>query len=369
MPAAGRNDYVAPTDIDPMGVRPYFTGGTVAPPDSPAPAAFAAIKRKIAPTSQGVTVPDGQRSGQETFVWRRTEAVARRAAAVRDNDRRRRSRYLFVAAWTIGAAAVAILISLGVASHSGPHPADRYVVPANDPSFGYADSVVGVSEGGKSGGHSAVSANKSPAGNLSDLSAGSRVNSGSGTAQTVLGSAPRQLLGLQAGSAIPESLAGSAKAAPQPSTAPSSAPQPASTAHSLESVNYPDRYISVRDNLGYLDPVSSTDPAQTRQDATFTVTAGLADASCYSFMAADGSYLRHSSFRIHLDANDGSTLFKQDATFCPRPGVVSGSVSFESYNYPGRYLRHRNFELWVDPYDDSTGFRNDSSFQINGPLG
>jgi hypothetical protein len=358
---------VAPDDIDPMGVRPYFTGGTVAPPDSSAPAAFAAIKRKIAPNSQGMTVLHGQQSRPETFVWR-TEAVARKAIAVRGDDRGRRSRCLLVAAWTVGAAVVAILASLGMASHPGPHQADRHVLSTDDLGFGYAGSLIGVSQAGKSNDHFTAPTSKSSAGNLSDSSAGNRVPPGVDGAQIMPGLVSRQLLGLPVGSATAQTPAAGAKAAPQ-SSAPRSAPQPASTAHSLESVNYPGRYISVRNDLGYLGPVSSTDPVQTRQNATFTVTPGLAAASCYSFKAANGSYLRHSSFRIQLAADDGSTLFKQDATFCPRPGSVSGSVSFESYNYPGRYLRHRNFELWVDPYADSTGFRNDSSFRLNGPLG
>jgi hypothetical protein len=367
VPAAGRNDDVVPDDIDPMGVRPYFTGGTVVQPDSSTPAAFAAIKRKIAPMSQGMPVLHGHRPGQETFVWRRTEAVVRRAVAVRDDDQRRRSRYLLPAAWTIVAAVVAIFVALGMTSHSGPYQADRYLVPTDDPSFGYTGSPVGVSQAGKPNGHSAAPPGKSPAGN-SDSSAGSRVRSGSGGAQTGLGVVPRQLLGLPVGSVTAQTPASGGKAAPQSSVS-RSAPQSAATLHSLESVNYPGRYIDVRDSLGYLDPLSGTDSAQARKNATFTVKSGLADASCFSFMAADGSYLRHRDFRIHLDADDGSTLFKQDATFCPHPGLVSGSVSFESYNYPGRYLRHRNFELWIDPYDDSTGFRNDSSFRLDGPLG
>ncbi|HEU5473417.1 MAG TPA: glycoside hydrolase family 43 protein [Actinophytocola sp.] len=135
-------------------------------------------------------------------------------------------------------------------------------------------------------------------------------------------------------------------------------------ARSLRSVNFTDRSVRHRSSLGYLEQVSASSPAQTRQEATFTVVAGLADPNCSSLRAADGRYLRHWDFRARLDADDGSAVFRSDATFCARPGSVSGSVTLESYNFPGRYLRHRNFELWVDLYQDSAAFRSDSSFRV-----
>ncbi|WP_459181630.1 glycoside hydrolase family 43 protein [Streptomyces sp.] len=138
---------------------------------------------------------------------------------------------------------------------------------------------------------------------------------------------------------------------------------PLNTTRSLQSVNYPDRYVRTRsDSLGYLDQVSVSSDAATRQSATFTTVPGLADANCYSLRASDGRYLRHYSFRVRLDANDGTGVFAQDATFCARTGTASGSVRLESYNFPGRYIRHRAYELWVDPYEDSDLFRADSSF-------
>jgi hypothetical protein len=137
--------------------------------------------------------------------------------------------------------------------------------------------------------------------------------------------------------------------------------------HSLQSVNYPGRYWHVTNSLGYVDPVTSTSDTATKQAASFTVVAGLADGNGYSFVAADGRYLRHYAFRLRLDPSDGSATFNNDATFVARPGTASGSVSLESYNFPGRYIRHRNFELWADLYQDSDTFRADSSFTAANP--
>ncbi len=65
---------------------------------------------------------------------------------------------------------------------------------------------------------------------------------------------------------------------------------------------------------------------------------------------------------LRSERSDGSSLFRQDATFCARSSPYSGAVMLESVNYPGRYLRHQNFRIRLDPYQDSDLFRMDASF-------
>nr|WP_286259930.1 AbfB domain-containing protein [Streptomyces graminofaciens] len=143
---------------------------------------------------------------------------------------------------------------------------------------------------------------------------------------------------------------------------------PTNTTRSLQSVNFPGRYVAVRsDSLGYLDPVTSSSTTAVKQSATFTVVPGLAEPTCYSFRDSSGRYLRHKDYRIRFDASNGTATFNKDATYCARPGSATGSVSLESYNYPGRYLRHYNYELRIDPYQDNATFRADSSFKAVSP--
>ncbi|GIJ46033.1 hypothetical protein Val02_29190 [Virgisporangium aliadipatigenens] len=144
---------------------------------------------------------------------------------------------------------------------------------------------------------------------------------------------------------------------------------PTSARRSFRSANATDRSIRHRNNLGYVEPVSAGSDATTRQDATFTVVPGLADANCYSFQAVNVSgYLRHYDRRIRLDANDGTATFRSDATFCAKPGLSgSGNVSLESYNYPGNYVRHYNYELRIDPFADNATYRADASFAPINP--
>ncbi|OPG06975.1 hypothetical protein B1R27_15495 [Streptomyces sp. GKU 895] len=183
--------------------------------------------------------------------------------------------------------------------------------------------------------------------------------------------------------------ASSASPPPRPSASPTAAPtptskttptstpsaSPATTAparisgpHALRSVDSPGTYMSQSGSLGVLGPVSANSSASTRQAATFTFVPGLADPRCYSLRDATGRYVRHYAFRIRLDNDDRSALFQKDATFCPRPGSMAGSVALESYNYPGRYLRHRdNLQLWLDPSGNTASNRASRSFVLAAP--
>ena len=140
-----------------------------------------------------------------------------------------------------------------------------------------------------------------------------------------------------------------------------SSPKPTTTWRSVSSVNYPDRYWHVSGGYVKLDPVRGS---ESRADSTFKVVKGLADSSCYSFATSDGTYLRHRNFVLRTERNDGSSLFKQDATFCARTSAYSGAVMLESVNYPGRYLRHKDFQLRLDPYQNSGLYLADSSFRL-----
>jgi RNA polymerase sigma factor (sigma-70 family) len=137
---------------------------------------------------------------------------------------------------------------------------------------------------------------------------------------------------------------------------------------SLESANAAGLVVTTADDLGVLARVDASSDAPARERATFEVVRGLADPRCISFRARDGRYLRHSSWRLRLSQDEGTALFRGDATFCVRAGPVSGSVSFESSNYPGWFLRHRGRELWVDQSDGSPEFRADASFRPLPPL-
>ncbi|WP_333774828.1 AbfB domain-containing protein [Streptomyces sp. IBSBF 3136] len=138
-------------------------------------------------------------------------------------------------------------------------------------------------------------------------------------------------------------------------------PKPSSGLRSVRSLNHPDRYWHVSDGLVRLDPAGS---AAARRDATFKVVKGLAEAGCYSFATADGGYLRHRDFLLRAEHDDGSRLFEQDATFCPRTSPFAGAVMLESVNYPGRYLRHQDFQLKLDPYQNTDLYRADSAFLL-----
>ncbi len=135
---------------------------------------------------------------------------------------------------------------------------------------------------------------------------------------------------------------------------------------SLQSFNYPDRYVRHRNSLGFTEPPVNE---LGKKDATFRVVPGLA-GRCVSFESHNypGQFLRHQGFRLKLAPRAGDQQFREDATFCVAQGQGAG-FSFESFNFPGHYIRHRSNELWVERYDGTDLFRKDATFQLRPPLG
>ncbi|MFG2145565.1 sigma-70 family RNA polymerase sigma factor [Streptomyces sp. NPDC048696] len=155
-----------------------------------------------------------------------------------------------------------------------------------------------------------------------------------------------------------------ASAGPSPAASPSAAGTVPLGAQSLESVDAPDQYLTYSGDFATLGPVSASSDAQTRQRVTFTVIRGLADSRCVTFRAADGRYLRHFELRLRLSGSDGSALFREDATFCARPGAVAGSVTLHAHNYPGSVLRRRDGGIWLDGSDGTRAFAGQASFIV-----
>ena len=81
---------------------------------------------------------------------------------------------------------------------------------------------------------------------------------------------------------------------------------------------YTDRYLRHRNSLAYTEVVNAGSPALLKNDATYTIRPGLADASCYSFESVNfpGQFLRHANSRVQNSVNDGSALLRADATWC-----------------------------------------------------
>lgn len=153
-----------------------------------------------------------------------------------------------------------------------------------------------------------------------------------------------------------------AEAPPAPTVPPAYVPPPGSV--SFESNNYRGRFIRHRTFLGELTPVVSD---LDRADTTFFVRPGLSGTpQSVSLESVNyrGHYLRHQNFRIKLNENDGSELFRKDASFVMREydSVEKGWWYFESVNFPNHYIRHQNFELWLARTDRSQLFLLDSLF-------
>jgi non-reducing end alpha-L-arabinofuranosidase len=130
------------------------------------------------------------------------------------------------------------------------------------------------------------------------------------------------------------------------------------------------------DDAVVMSEVTASSSATVKQDSTFVETAGLANPSCVSFESINrpGSYLRHQNFVLHLQPNDGSSIFAQDASFCPKTGNSGQGVSFQSVNYPTKYIRAYQGGVYVasnggtNAWDATTNWAQDTSWLVADPL-
>jgi GH43 family beta-xylosidase len=131
------------------------------------------------------------------------------------------------------------------------------------------------------------------------------------------------------------------------------------TPYRYSSVNLPDRFVRHLNFRARLD-ANVADLA----DSQFRIVPGLAGGGTVSLESANnpGRFLRHRNFEVWLDRNDGSALFRGDASFVQRAGLADpAGVSFESVNFPGRYVRHSSNLLYVQPAGTTTA-RADATF-------
>ncbi|KAI3318838.1 carbohydrate-binding module family 42 protein [Xylariaceae sp. AK1471] len=137
---------------------------------------------------------------------------------------------------------------------------------------------------------------------------------------------------------------------------------------------YTDRYIVHSGATVSTAAVSSSSTAALKQQASWTVRTGLGNSACFSFESVDspGSFIRHSSYQLVVNANDNSKIFHEDATFCPQAGINGQGSSIRSWSYPARYFRHYNSLLYIagnsgpHDFDNPAVFNDDVSFVMGG---
>ncbi|KAF8312396.1 putative fungal alpha-L-arabinofuranosidase [Clavulina sp. PMI_390] len=139
---------------------------------------------------------------------------------------------------------------------------------------------------------------------------------------------------------------------------------------------YTNRYISHTGTTVNTQVLSSSNTSALREAASWTVVTGLGNSACFSFESVDtpGSYIRHSSLELLVNANDGTQLFHEDATYCPIAGLSGTGNSLRSWSYPTRYWRHYGGILYiasnggVHTFDAPALFNNDVTFLVETSL-
>ncbi len=143
---------------------------------------------------------------------------------------------------------------------------------------------------------------------------------------------------------------------------------------SLQSVNYPKRYIVGADMLQNGEPqlleINAGSKQKLKNQATITLVPGLADPKHVSLMLniPTGAYIiaQSGAGPVRTLFPDGTNNFRKLATFKMVPGLAGSGHSFESLAHPGYYLRHSGFKMVLSKNDNSALFKKDASFnQVN----
>ncbi|MFE2218683.1 glycoside hydrolase family 43 protein [Streptomyces canus] len=128
----------------------------------------------------------------------------------------------------------------------------------------------------------------------------------------------------------------------------------------LQSFNFQDRYVR------HTNFDVRIDQNITNDDAEFRPRPGLAGSGTVSFESVNfpGYYLRSDGSDFQLVHNDGTIQFAEDATFRQVAGLADAAwSSFQSYNHPDRYIRHYAFQLKLETITTATG-RSDATFRL-----
>lgn len=136
---------------------------------------------------------------------------------------------------------------------------------------------------------------------------------------------------------------------------------------------YTDRYLAHTGTTVNTQVVTSSSATTLKEQASWTVVAGLGNSACYSFESVDtpGSYIRHYDFVLLVNANDGTKQFYEDATFCPQSGLSGTGSSIRSWNYPTRWIRHYANVGYVasnggvHTFDAASVFNDDTSWVVS----
>ncbi|MGW1199618.1 AbfB domain-containing protein [Streptomyces sp. NPDC002536] len=127
-------------------------------------------------------------------------------------------------------------------------------------------------------------------------------------------------------------------------------------------------------NRAYTAPNGHSRNKADREDATWVIVPALANnPGCFSFesVGKPGYYLMARGARgqdvVWVSGDDGSSEFRRDATWCPRPGFNGYGKSFELASKPGVWLQNFQGELYAQP-QYGTDFNRDSTWLITEPF-
>ena len=126
----------------------------------------------------------------------------------------------------------------------------------------------------------------------------------------------------------------------------------------METASFRNVFLLHRNSRVRIDRLTSG--SRSDLDSSWDIVPGLCDKGIsFRSKKLPRYFIRHKGSFAYINKFDRSALFKKDACFIPRAGLINPKyfISFESVNYPNYFLRNQGSWVRISKNDNSASFK------------
>ena len=126
----------------------------------------------------------------------------------------------------------------------------------------------------------------------------------------------------------------------------------------METANFRNVFLLHRNSRVRIDRLTSG--SRSDLDSSWNIVPGLCGKGIsFRSKKLPRYFIRHKGSFAYINKFDRSALFRKDACFIPRAGLINPKyfVSFESVNFPNHFLKHQSGWVHISKNDNSASFK------------